>query len=337
MRNLGTIKPKHNKVDLNIQPIVFKEFLTYMHAIKNKSLNTIYEYTLDLNIFFKFMKQHFGLVSDDVELDNINIHDLDIEFVKKIQLYDIYEYLAYMSTNRNSAASTRARKVACIRSYFKYMTNRAKYLDENPAADLDSPKIKQTLPRYLELDECKTLLNEINKNPDVELRARDYAIVVLFLNCGMRLSELVGINISDIKSDTLVVTGKGNKERTVYLNELCISAIEGYIKVRPKDDLKDRDALFLSKRKQRISNKTVQYLVKNYIGLAGLDETKFSVHKLRHTAATIMYRYGETDLRTIQEILGHEQLATTQIYTHVSDKQKREAAKNNPLSHLDDD
>lgn len=327
---------KVSKLDLNNQPVVFKEFLTYMHAIKNKSLNTIYEYSLDLTIFFKFLKIHFGLVPDDTEFENIDINDLDVEFVKKVALYDIYEYLAYMSSNRKNAASTRARKVACIRSYFKYMTNRAKYLEENPAADLDSPKLKQTLPRYLELDECKQLLQTINKNPDTELRVRDYAIVTLFLNCGLRLSELVEINISDIKSDTLVVTGKGNKERTVYLNQACILAIENYIKIRPKDQVKDRNALFLSKRKQRISNKTIQFLVKNYIKLAGLDETKFSVHKLRHTAATIMYRYGETDLRTLQEILGHEQLATTQIYTHVSDKQKREAAKNNPLSHLED-
>ena len=327
---------KLSKLDLNNQPVVFKEFLTYMHAIKNKSLNTIYEYSLDLTIFFKFLKIHFGLVTDDTEFENIDINDLDVEFVKKVALYDIYEYLAYMSSNRKNAASTRARKVACIRSYFKYMTNRAKYLEENPAADLDSPKLKQTLPRYLELDECKQLLQTINKNPDTELRVRDYAIVTLFLNCGLRLSELVEINISDIKSDTLVVTGKGNKERTVYLNQACILAIENYIKIRPKDQVKDRNALFLSKRKQRISNKTIQFLVKNYIKLAGLDETKFSVHKLRHTAATIMYRYGETDLRTLQEILGHEQLATTQIYTHVSDKQKREAAKNNPLSHLED-
>ena len=324
------------KFSLNEQPEIFKEFLTYMYTIKNKSENTIYEYSLDLTAFFRFLKIHFELVDSSVEFNDILINDLKMDFIKKVSLYDIYEFLAYISTNKKNAASTRARKVACIRSYFKYMTNRAKYLDENPAADLDSPKIKQSLPRYLELTECKELLSTVNKNPDQELRFRDFAIITLFLNCGLRLSELVNINISDVKSDTLVVTGKGNKERTVYLNDACLNAIEAYIKIRPKDGLKDRNALFLSKRKSRISNKTIQYLVKNYIKLAGLDETKFSVHKLRHTAATIMYRYGETDLRTIQEILGHEQLATTQIYTHVSDTQKRDAAKNNPLSHLDE-
>lgn len=325
-----------NKIDLNAQPEVFREFLTYMRAIKNKSENTIYEYSLDLSIFFKYMKIHFGICDDTDDYSTIDLFDLDIDFVKKIQLYDIYEYLAYISTTRGSSASTRARKVACIRSYFKYMTTKAKHLSENPAADLESPKLKQTLPRYLELDECKILLDAVRKNENHYLRARDYCIIVLFLNCGMRLSELVGIDINDIKSDTLVVTGKGNKERTVYLNDMCLNAIKDYMKVRPVDGVKDRGALFLSERKQRISAKTVQFLVKNYIKTAGLDQTKFSVHKLRHTAATIMYRYGETDLRTLQEILGHEQLATTQIYTHVSDNQKREAAKNNPLSHLDD-
>lgn len=310
------------------QPYVFKEFLTYMMTIKGKSPNTIKEYASDLNIFFKFMKKHFKLTID--EFDDIKIDDLDYSIVKKIQLTDIYEYLSFMNSERNNSAATRARKVACIRSYFKYMTNKAKYLDDNPAKDLDSPKIKQSLPKYLELDECKQLLSAI----DGPNKDRDYAIVTLFLNCGMRLSELVNINLTDIKEDCITVTGKGNKERVVYLNSACISSIKKYMKVRPVDNVKDRNALFLSSRLQRISPKTVQHLVKTYIELAGLDSEKYSVHKLRHTAATIMYKYGKTDLRTLQEILGHEQLATTQIYTHINDENKREAAKNNPLADL---
>ena len=274
------------------------------------------------------MKMHFNLSNE--EFDDIFIEDLNYEFVKKIQLTDIYEYLSFMNSERNNSAATRARKVACIRSYFKYMTNKAKYIDDNPAKDLDSPKIKQSLPRYLEVDECKKLLNVI----DGSNKERDYAIITLFLNCGMRLSELVNINLSDIKDDSITVTGKGNKERVVYLNSACISAIKRYMKVRPVDNVKDRNALFLSSRLQRISPKTVQHLVKYYIELAGLDTEKYSVHKLRHTAATIMYKYGKTDLRTLQEILGHEQLATTQIYTHINDENKREAAKNNPLADI---
>lgn len=310
------------------QPFVYREFLTYMMTIKGKSPNTVKEYALDLRIFFKYMKLHFNLTSD--EFDNISIEDLNYEFVKRIQLTDIYEYLSFMNSERNNSAATRARKVACIRSYFKYMTNKAKYLTDNPAKDLDSPKIKQSLPKYLELDECKRLLNVI----DGSNKERDYAIITLFLNCGMRLSELVNINLSDIKDDSITVTGKGNKERIVYLNDACISAIKRYMKVRPADNVKDRNALFLSSRLQRISPKTVQYLVKYYVELAGLDTEKISVHKLRHTAATIMYKYGKTDLRTLQEILGHEQLATTQIYTHINDENKRQAAKNNPLADI---
>lgn len=310
------------------QPYVFREFLTYMMTIKGKSPNTIKEYASDLNIFFKFMKKHFGLSSE--LFDEIKIDDLDYSIVKKIQLTDIYEYLSFMNSERNNSAATRARKVACIRSYFKYMTNKANHLSDNPAKDLDSPKIKQSLPKYLELDECKRLLSVI----DGPNKDRDYAIITLFLNCGMRLSELVNINLTDIKEDCITVTGKGNKERVVYLNSACISAIKKYMKVRPVDNVKDRNALFLSGRLQRISPKTIQHLVKTYIELAGLDPEKYSVHKLRHTAATIMYKYGKTDLRTLQEILGHEQLATTQIYTHINDENKREAAKNNPLGEL---
>ena len=310
------------------EPKVYKEFLMYMQTIKGKSPNTIKEYSLDLKIFFKYMKHHFGLTSVPLEeIDNIDIKDLDFDFVDKIQLTDLFEYLSYMSDVRNNSASTRARKVACLRSYFKYMNSKGKYIKDNPAKDLDSPKIKQSLPRYLELDECEKLLNAVRNSNS----PRDFAIIVLFLNCGMRVSELVWINLSDIKEDTLIVTGKGNKERVVYLNSACISAIKNYMTVRPNDNVKDKNALFLSKQNKRISVKTVQWLVNKHIAEAGLDESKFSVHKLRHTAATIMYKYAETDLRTLQEILGHEQLATTQIYTHIDDKERRKAADNNPL------
>ncbi|MBO5453758.1 MAG: tyrosine recombinase XerC [Clostridia bacterium] len=302
-----------------------------MQTIKGKSPNTVKEYSLDLKIFFKFMKYHFGLVDCSIDqIDDIPINELDYSFVNQIKLTDLFEYLSFMSDVRKNKPSTRARKVACLRSYFKYMNSKAHYIDDNPAKDLDSPKTKQSMPRYLELDECKALLETVRKSNS----ERDYAIIFLFLNCGMRVSELVGINISDVREDTLVVTGKGNKERIIYLNNACINAIKAYMKVRPVDGVKDRNALFLSKQNKRISVKTVQWLVKKYIKEANLDESKFSVHKLRHTAATIMYKYGETDLRTLQEILGHEQLATTQIYTHIDDKERRKAADNNPLGKI---
>lgn len=316
--------------NISEQPLVYKEFLMYMQTIRGKSIGTISEYALDLNIFFKFMVRHFD-TSVSSEIDEIDITNLNYDFVKKIQLTDIYEYLSYMNTVRKNSAATRARKVACLRSYFKYMHSKAKYINDNPTKELESPKLKQSLPNYLTLEESKTLLETVLKNSN---GYRDYAIITLFLNCGMRLSELVGINLTDIKNDTLIVTGKGNKERTIYLNNACIQAIAKYLKERPVDNVKDKNALFLSARNQRISNKTVQHLVKKYLQLAGLDTTRFSTHKLRHTAATLMYREGNTDLRTLQEILGHEHLSTTQIYTHVNDRQQKNAMENNPLANI---
>ncbi len=309
------------------QPLVYREFLMYMQSIKGKSLSTVKEYALDLRIFFQFMIKYKNLP------ENKKVENLDFKFVDSIELLDLYAYLTYMTEERKNMASSRARKVACLRSYFKYMSSKAKYISDNPAKELDSPKTKQSLPRYLSLDESKKLLSVV----DGEFKYRDYAILTIFLNCGLRLSELVNINLNDFKDDILIVTGKGNKERVIYLNDACMSSIRNYLRVRPVDGVIDKKALFLSKRLTRISNKTVQWLVKKYIKDAGLDETKYSVHKLRHTAATLMYKYAETDLRTLQEILGHNQLATTQIYTHIDDEQRRNAVKNNPLANLSED
>ena len=215
-----------------------------------------------------------------------------------------------------------------MRSFFKYCHSKANLISGNPAAELDSPKITKSLPRYLELDECKALLNVI----DGDHKERDYCMIILFLNCGMRLSELVGINVGDISGDSLVVMGKGNKERTVYLNESCKEAINNYLAVRPKAEGPNANALFLSNRRQRISSKTVQYTVKKYIKAAGLDASKYSTHKLRHTAATLMYSYGDVDIRALQEILGHTSVATTEIYTHVKNARIKEAVAKNPLA-----
>ena len=203
---------------INDQPFVYREFLMYMQSIKGKSINTVREYALDLNIFFKFMKKHKGF--EDTEI----ITDLDYTFVNTITLIDLYSYLTYMADERKNVASSRARKVACLRSYFKYMASKAKYIDDNPAKELDSPKTKQSLPRYLDLDESRKLLASV----DGEFKYRDYAILTLFLNCGLRLSELVNININDFKDDILIVTGKGNKERVIYLNDACMAAVRSY-------------------------------------------------------------------------------------------------------------
>ena len=215
--------------------------------------------------------------------------------------------------------------------FFQYLTNNKGLLETDPMANLDSPKLKKTLPKYLSIEESKRLLS----SADGKNKERDYCIITLFLNCGMRLSELVGLNLSSIKSNnSMTVTGKGNKERTVYLNDACISALNAYLAVRPHDGVIDKDALFLSARLRRISPKTVQYIIKTDLEKAGLGGVGYSTHKLRHTAATLMYQTGQVDILTIKEILGHENLNTTQIYTHTNREQLRDAVNSNPLSDL---
>ncbi len=315
---------------LNKLPRSVIDFLNYMGTIKGKSKNTIQAYSYDLEVFFKFMKNRKNntLLDSNYDMDNILIHDIDDNFIKTINLVDLYAFLSYVSNYRHNKNYARARKVACLRSYFKYLHTKVKTIDQNPAEELETPKINSRHPVHLTLDESKKLLTSI----DGENAARDFAIITLFLNCGLRLSELTGIDIDKISEDTLTVIGKGNKERTIYLNKACTSAIDHYRKDRQTDGVIDKSALFLSERKKRISKRTVQYIVKKYIESAGLDSNKFSTHKLRHTAATLMYKYGNVDIRALQQILGHENISTTQIYTHVDDERLREAIKSNPLS-----
>ena len=279
---------------------------------------------------------HFRM-TDEKEIKNINIHDMSIETLKKVTLDDIHAFLFYLSNNYQSKAATRARKVSSIRVFFNYLSNKTNLLDKNPAQNLETPKLEKRMPKYLTLDDSKKLLETAMSESDRN-KERDFAIITLFLNCGMRLSELVGINIKDInfKDEKMNVIGKGNKERTIYLNKACLNAVESYLEVRPKDGVKfdSRDALFLSERKERISNRTVQYIVKQELRKSGLDINKYSVHKLRHTAATLMYKYGNVDIRALQELLGHESISTTEIYTHVDNSQIRKAVESNPLANM---
>ncbi|RCX16842.1 site-specific recombinase XerD [Anaerobacterium chartisolvens] len=311
-------------------PLILKDFLSYMETIKGKSKSTVKEYFFDLRLFLRFIKIHKGVVKEKKVLDEIQIDDVTDELIKSITLSDLYSYMSYISRERNNSASSRARKVASIKSFFTYLTNKSKILDYNPASELESPKILKRLPRYLNIEESVHLLQAISG----EHKERDYCIITLFLNCGLRLSELVNINISNIKDDVLTVIGKGGKERTIYLNSACENAVYAYLKVRPKEGVFDRNALFLSERKRRISNKTVQYIVKKYIKQSGLDPQRYSTHKLRHTAATLMYKHGNVDIRALQEILGHESISTTEIYTHVDSQQLRAAVESNPLSSI---
>ena len=306
-----------------------KRFLSHMSNIEGKSDKTIHEYYYDLRMFFRFMKCVRGLADFD-EFDELDCSDLDDGFVKTISYDDIQEFLLYANRLRGNNANSRARKVSCLKSYFNYMasTRAGGILDVNVTNELKTPKLPGRQPIYLTLNESKRLLEAV----DGEFKVRDYCIILLFLNCGMRLSELVGINVNDIKDDRLTVIGKGDKQRTLYLNPSCIDAINEYLKVRPTDNLKDRNALFLSKQRGRISNNMVYKMVQKNLLRAGLDPDKYSPHKLRHTAATLMFQHGNVDIRTLQEILGHEQLSTTQIYTNVASAQLQEAFERNPLA-----
>lgn len=308
-------------------PDVVVEFLEYMETIRGKSKNTITAYSYDLILFFRYIKIKRGYVVTDMDFNEIPVDDVDMYIINNISLADLYSFLSFAANQRDNKNYARARKVACIRSFFKYLY-KMKMIKENPSIELESPKINSRHPVYLTLEESKQLLSSVEgKNKE-----RDYAIITLFLNCGLRLSELISIDINKISNDILTVIGKGNKERTVYLNNACMDAINNYLRVRPTDEIKDKNALFLSERKRRISKRTVQYLVKKYIGISNLDMEKYSPHKLRHTAATLMYKYGKVDIRSLQQILGHENISTTQIYTHLDEEILRSAANSNPLS-----
>ena len=318
-------------------PDILKNFLIYHETIKGHSKRTVDEYFLDLRTFFRYLKLSRGLVPRDTDIEEIDIGDVDLDFVRKVTLSEVYEYLSFLSRDRvknqrareaeyGVGAASRARKIASIKSFYKYLTVKAKLLTENPVQDLDSPKIPKSLPRYLTLAESEQLLSSIG-GPN---RERDYCIICIFLNCGLRISEIVGLNLSDIRADNLRVVGKGNKERVVYLNDATAAAINDYLLVRKSINAIDRNALFLSNRRTRISREMVHALVKKSLLRAGLDADKYSAHKLRHTAATLMLQNG-VDVRTLQELLGHEHLNTTQIYTHVDNAELRGAAGANPL------
>ena len=312
-------------------PRVLLDFLNYIQTIKGKSPNTVLVYFYDLRLFFRFLLVHFDVVSPSVEFDTIDIANFDETLLRKVTLSDLYAFMSFVSRERDNTGRTRARKVATIRSFYNYLFSKAKLIDTNPASELESPKIVKRNPRYLDVQESRRLLTSVDENPK-EQRDRDFAIITLFLNCGLRLSELVSINLSNMRDDTLTIIGKGDKERTIYLNEACKQAIAVYLAVRPREGVRDKNALFLSKRKQRISNNMVYRIVKEYLELAGLDTTKYSTHKLRHTAATLMYKYGNVDIRALQEILGHESIATTEIYTHLDVQQLKNAVESNPLA-----
>ena len=308
---------------------ILKEYLYYQQTIRQKSTKTIDEYFLDLRTFFRFMKVYRGLVPADAEFEEIAIDDIDLPFLRKIDLTDAYEYMNYLQRERQNNAASRARKSSSIKGFFKYITKKKHYLDKDPLEELETPKKKKALPKYLTLEQSMELLNAV----EGENRERDYAIITLFLNCGLRVSEMAGLNYTDIRSDnTIRVLGKGNKERIIYLNSACLNAVNDYMRVRPVDGVKDKNALFISRNHRRMSVKTIQAMVYKYLEKIGLSAQGYSCHKLRHTAATLMYQHGGVDVRVLKDVLGHENLGTTEIYTHLSSEQMKNAADSNPLA-----
>ena len=319
-------------------PQILREFLTYHETIKGQSPLTISEYYLDLRMFLRFIKLMRNDMPINTDLETINIKDVDLNFIRSIDTSEIFDFLSYLANDRavnpenpvpdyGISASSRARKLSAIKSFYKYLTVRTKQLTENPVADLEYPKLRKSLPKYLTMEQSAALLQAVS-GPNEK---RDYAILMLFLNCGIRRSELVGLNLTDVYEDRIRVVGKGNKERFVYFGSACRKAIDAYLPVRNKQSLSDNKALFGSRDSNRISVTAVHRLVKKALMQAGLDSTQFSAHKLRHTAATMMLS-GGVDVKTVQEVLGHENLNTTQIYTHIENTELKIASEANPIS-----
>lgn len=319
----------------NNLPSVVLSFLSYKLTIQNRSALTVSEYLNDLKLFFQYIAEKRDIDTGERKEE---LTWVDEGFCESVTSEEVYSYLLFLANVRKNKPATRARRIASIRSFYKYHNSKSKLVKNNPVKDIETPTLKQKLPKHLSLDESLDLLSSLDK--DSPTYERDYAIITLFLNCGMRLSELCSINLSDIDKDMegLTVNGKGSKERKIYLNSACRDALSAYIEVRQhpfmdkRTKIKDKDALFLSRLGRRISQKTVQWLVKKQLDAAGLGDKKYSTHKLRHTAATLMYESGNVDVLVLKDILGHEQLTTTQIYTHVSDKGRKKAMEQNPLA-----
>ncbi len=309
-------------------PYYAVQFLMYEKNVNNLSAKTIKEYYLDLHTFFRFVMRYKNLCDSQIEFTKIDASSCPLSTIAELQLSDLYEYLNFVYDERSNNIRARLRKTSSLRTFYKYLTRQA-LIENNPTVYLEMPQNRNKLPVYLTVEESLQLLDSI----DGEFKVRNYAIITLFLNCGLRLSELVGLNVSSIRGNSIKVHGKGNKERILYLNDACEQALADYLKIRSSKDIKskDKDALFISRNGNRISTRMVQTLVKKYMKAAGIDCSTYSTHKLRHTAATLMYQNG-VDVRVLQEVLGHESLSTTQIYTHLASKQIENAITANPLS-----
>lgn len=315
-------------------PKIVQQFLDYKLSAQNRSIKTVFQYYHDLRTFTRYLLlTKYESRYSDMDFSEIPFSDADDDLLKKVKSEELYNFISFTAKTLDNGVSARQRKLSCLRTFYRYLSKTLKVIKDSPAENVEAPSKPRKLPKYLTLDESKTLLSSIEGNNAV----RDYCIITLFLNCGMRVSELVGIDISDISTDltTVNVTGKGSKERMLYLNTACRNALEEYLKIRPNNaKLRDKNALFISRNHNRLSVQMVQTLIYKHLNAAGLGNKNMSVHKLRHTAATLMYQHGKTDVRVLKDILGHEQLSTTQIYTHVNNEMIRDAVNDNPLADI---
>lgn len=307
------------------QPV--REFLVYHDTIKGQSKATVDSYYMDMRTFTRYLMVARDMVPRDTALEDVDVRGADLKFYGDVTLNEVYDFLAFLSRDRGLNAASRARMIITLKGFYRYLTDKAKLLDKNPVQNLDAPKLKKALPHYLTLEESRRLLSCV----DGKNRERDYCILCLFLNCGLRISEMVGLNLTDIRQDCLLIHGKGNKERVVFLNDAAAKALNDWLLVRKDISAIDKNAVFLSNRRRRMSVDSVQIMVKKALLRAGLDASQYSPHKLRHTAATLMLQSG-VDVRTLQELLGHENLNTTQIYTHIANTELKNAAASNPLA-----
>ena len=320
-----------------IRANILDDYLNYMRAARGRSEGTVKEYFYDIRQFLRYMRvRKEGLAVES--LDEVGIDSIDADLLRKIENADIYAYISYLDRERKNNSRTKFRKISSVRSFFDYLTYKVDVLEKNPAENIDMPKMEKSLPVYLTLEESIRLLRSIQNFKQKNIfRLRDYAIAMLFLNCGLRLSELASLNVKDLNKDrTLRIIGKGSKERLVYLNDNVERSIDAYLLARKAEGLADEDPLFLSMRKTRMSNRSIQHMLEKHLKNAGFDTRKYTVHKLRHTAATLMYQFGDEDLKSLQEILGHESISTTQIYTHVNLEDIRHTMNQNPLANIDD-
>ncbi len=314
-------------------PYYLNDFFTYQRVVRLKSERTIESYYVDLRLFLRYLKVKHGVVPQDTPFKFIDIADVPLEYIKSFTKLDALQYLNYVASVRGNTAKTRHRKLASLRMFFKCLYRDLNIIDNDPTKDVDYPKMHEHLPKFLTLDESVNLLE--NMNTDDPFYLRDYCIITLFINCGMRLSELVGLNMQDINLDerSMRLLGKGNKERIIHINDACADAIVSYLPTR-KESETERNALFLSKQGNRISNRRVEQVVENALKDSNLDNRGLSTHKLRHTAATLMYQHGNVDTLVLKEILGHKSISTTEIYTHISNDTLKEAMDASPLANI---